>query len=66
MALVVLIRWELVYARQPERFYYGTNTSLQCTHCKDETCQIKKHVKKLNEIPKNNDECTAKTIHYRQ
>ena len=27
---------------------------------------VKKHVEKLNEIPKNNNECIAKTIHYRQ
>ena len=38
---VVLIRWEIVYARHPERFWSGSNKKLQCTNCKDKTCQMK-------------------------
>ncbi len=38
---VVLIRWEIVYAKHPERFWSGSNTTLQCRNCKDKTCQIK-------------------------
>ena len=42
MAALVLIRWELVYAKHPERFYSGSNLRLQCVNCKDKTCQIKR------------------------
>ena len=44
MAAIVLIRWELVYAKHPERFYFGSNKRLQCANCKDKTCQIKRKV----------------------
>ena len=40
-ACVVLIKWEIIYAKHPERFYEGSNKNLQCAHCKDKTCQIK-------------------------
>ncbi len=42
VSLVVLIRWEIVYARHPERFWSGSNQVLQCRYCKDQTCTIKK------------------------
>ena len=42
---VVLIRWELVYAAHPERFWSGSNQILQCANCKDKTCQMKRRVK---------------------
>lgn len=41
-SLVVLIRWEIVYAKNPKRFWSGSNQTLQCANCKDKTCQIKK------------------------
>lgn len=41
-ALVVLIRWELVYAEHPERFWNGSNRTIQCANCQDKTCQIKR------------------------
>ena len=44
MACIVLIHWELVYAKHPERFYYGSNKRLQCATCKDKTCQIKRKI----------------------
>ncbi len=44
MACIVLIHWELVYAKHPERFYFGSNKRLQCANCKDKTCQIKRKV----------------------
>ena len=40
-ACVVLIRWEIIYAMHPERFWSGSNTKLQCSNCKDKTCQMK-------------------------
>ena len=44
-ALVVLIRWEIVYAKHPQRFWSGSNKTLQCAECKDKTCQIKGRLK---------------------
>lgn len=38
---VVLIHWEVVYAKHPERFWSGSNKTLQCAHCQDKTCQYK-------------------------
>ena len=46
-ACVVLIRWEVVYAAHPERFWSGSNQILQCANCKDKTCQVKRRVRKL-------------------
>lgn len=43
-SLVVLIRWEQVYAKHPERFWSGSNQTLQCQNCQDKTCQIKKKI----------------------
>lgn len=43
-SLVVLIHWEIIYTKHPERFWYGSNKTLQCVNCKDKTCQIKKRV----------------------
>ena len=44
-SLVVLIRWEIVYAKHPQRFWSGSNQTLQCASCKDKTCQIKGRLK---------------------
>jgi len=41
-SVIVLIRWELVYAKHPERFWEGSNRILQCANCKDKTCRFKK------------------------
>lgn len=41
-ACVVLIHWEVVYASHPERFWEGSNQVLQCAHCADRTCRMKK------------------------
>lgn len=48
MAAIVLIHWELVYAKHPERFYEGSNQILKCANCKDRTCQIKNRITKRN------------------
>ena len=45
-SLVVLIRWEIVYAAHPERFWSGSNKTLQCANCQDKTCQIKNKLKR--------------------
>ena len=44
-SVIVLIRWEIVYTRHPERFYERSNRNLQCANCKDRTCQYKHVVK---------------------
>ena len=38
---VVLIRWELYYARHPERFWFGSNRNLNCANCRDRICRYK-------------------------
>lgn len=43
-SIIVLIHWELIYAKHPERFWFGSNKTLQCANCKDKTCQIKRKV----------------------
>ena len=41
-SVIVLIRWEIVYSKHPERFWEGSNKVLQCAECKDKTCKFKK------------------------
>lgn len=43
---IVLIKWEITYAKHPERFYSGSNKKLQCANCQDKTCQIKNSLRK--------------------
>lgn len=45
-SLVVLIHWEIIYAKYPKRFWSGSNQTLQCQNCKDKTCQLKNRLKK--------------------
>ncbi len=40
-SLAVLIHWEIIYAKYPERFWHGSNQNLECKNCKDKTCQMK-------------------------
>ena len=43
-SIVVLIHWEITYAKHPERFWSGSNQTLQCANCKDKTCQMKRRL----------------------
>lgn len=43
MSLVVLVVWELQYARHPELFWDKTNAALRCSNCSDKLCTIKRH-----------------------
>lgn len=45
MSVLVLINWEIIYALHPERFWSGSNKTLQCINCKDKTCQMKNKLK---------------------
>ncbi len=40
-AAVVLIRWELSYAKHPERFWRGSNMAIRCENCTDNMCKVK-------------------------
>ena len=42
LSLTVLARWELAFARYPERFDERTNASLSCANCKDKLCYLRK------------------------
>lgn len=39
---IVLLHWEVGYARHPERYWEGSNTALRCANCQDKMCRIKK------------------------
>jgi hypothetical protein len=41
MSILILIRWEIVYLKYPERFWQGSNELLKCTNCSDKICRIK-------------------------
>ena len=62
-SLVVLIHWEIQYSNHPERFWEGSNKTLQCANCKERTCQIKRTIKsKLNsKIKHNAPSCVCQT-----
>lgn len=45
-SLVVLIRWEIYYAKYPERFWEGSNENLKCANCDEKLCQFKKRLKR--------------------
>ena len=47
----VLIHWEIIYAKHPERFWSGSNKHLECANCKDKICPIKRGI--TNKIHKN-------------
>lgn len=47
---VVLIKWEIVYARHPERFWYGSNVELRCENCSEQLCHFKKKRELENQL----------------
>lgn len=52
LGFVVLLRWELAFARHPERFDERTNASLSCANCKDRLCYLRDPLEhKLSELP---------------
>ena len=42
LAGVIFLRWELIYARNKERFYETSNTALKCSQCEEHLCQYKR------------------------
>jgi len=47
LALILLLTWEYLYHRYPERFYEKTNRSLSCANCKEKLCHHKKQLRHL-------------------
>ena len=45
LALVLLVIWEGIYHRHPERFYEQTNESLKCANCPEKLCHHKKQLR---------------------
>lgn len=45
-SFLVLLKWEMTYAKHPERFWEGSNKVLKCSNCKDKSCQFKKALKR--------------------
>ena len=43
---VVVLKWEITYAKHPERFWDGSNKHLRCDSCEDRICQVKGMLKK--------------------
>lgn len=44
-ALALLIKWEIIYKKYPERFSEGCNKSLSCAMCKEKLCHHKKQLR---------------------
>ncbi len=42
MSVIVALRWEIIYAAHPERFWRGSNEAIRCENCNDKMCKIKK------------------------
>lgn len=45
-SFLVLLKWEMTYAKHPERFWEGSYKVLKCSNCKDKSCQFKKALKR--------------------
>lgn len=48
-SLIVLIRWEVLYASHPERYWDGSNASIRCENCQDRLCRIKRPLRQAVE-----------------
>lgn len=47
-ALGLVIRWEYVYRKYPERFSEKTNRNLHCVNCKEKLCTHKKQLRSFH------------------
>lgn len=48
LGLALLLEWEFIHWRHPERFYEETNQCLKCANCKEKLCTHKKQLIKLH------------------
>lgn len=46
LSLLILLQWEYLHHKYPERFSETTNLTLRCSHCKDTICKIKRQLKR--------------------
>ncbi len=44
LALALVVVWEILYRKYPERFCRNTNKSLSCANCKEKLCKHKTHL----------------------
>ena len=44
---IVLLHWEIIYAKYPERFWSGSNRKLESANCKDKICKYKRKINSL-------------------
>lgn len=44
LAIVVFLRWEIILAKHPERFWRGSNATIRCENCHDKLCYVKKPI----------------------
>ncbi|MCH5171923.1 MAG: hypothetical protein J1F31_03730 [Erysipelotrichales bacterium] len=58
LGATLLIVWEILYAKHPERFLESTNSSLQCPNCNEKLCAHKKNLQKF--LQKMQQEIRAK------
>ena len=60
IALLLLVKWEYLYHKHPERFTENTNRSLACSNCKEKLCfhkrQLRSFLKKQKELLKQQTE----------
>ena len=48
-SLAVLIHWEVTYTSYPERFWSGSNKTLQCANCREKSCQLKTRLTQIGQ-----------------
>ena len=41
LSLLIVVRWEYVWWKYPQRFWFRTNRILQCQNCTEKMCRIK-------------------------
>ena len=44
ISLLLLIKWEIIYKKHPERFSESTNMNLRCINCEEKLCHHKKQL----------------------
>ena len=59
ISVLLLIKWEIVYKRHPERYTENTNESLACKNCREKLCQHKKQLQSF--LKKQREEIKRKT-----
>lgn len=47
LAIILLIKWEIIHKRYPERFIESKNANLSCANCDEKLCQHKKQLQKF-------------------